>query len=332
MTCARSAETSSAPARFSCESSESGRKRDMICSRRSNSASTASNASSAPPFDGRTSSSTSVPIARNGVRFDHDVLVITSGGSVTIRGAGAGAATGCRARCARSLRTSRLSKWMRCSRAASAAICAVARRALRDPGTRGDDRPHDEEDEQRDGEHVQARDACVSHRSRSRLRLVLVLAARAVHDADDRLRAHVDRRRLRRGCVAALGRTLRLGEQRPFDLVELTVPGRDLRAPEPGRAPRRPSCVVRDTANRPATAAAARTTAMTNVWMRFMPLDGTTALDQARARRQGKGSAKPLQNCGSHGRAARVSAVTMEACTYSSSRTKMRSRHRLPRD
>ena len=67
----------------------------MICSSRSNSASTASNASVAPPFDERTNSSMSVPIARKRVRFDHDVLVITSGGSVTTRGAGAGAATGC---------------------------------------------------------------------------------------------------------------------------------------------------------------------------------------------------------------------------------------------
>ena len=35
------------------------------------------------------------PHRAEGVRFDHDVLVITSGGNVTTRGAGAGAATGC---------------------------------------------------------------------------------------------------------------------------------------------------------------------------------------------------------------------------------------------
>ena len=35
------------------------------------------------------------PHRAKSVRFDHDVLVITSGGSVTTRGAGAGAATGC---------------------------------------------------------------------------------------------------------------------------------------------------------------------------------------------------------------------------------------------
>ena len=45
-------------------SSESGRKRDMICSRRSTSASPASNTSDAPPFDDRTNNSMSVPIAR----------------------------------------------------------------------------------------------------------------------------------------------------------------------------------------------------------------------------------------------------------------------------
>ena len=96
--------------------------------------------------------------------------------------------------------------------------------------------------------------------------------------------------------VVRLRRVLRLDEQRLLDPVEPTVPGRELPGSTCARAAA-PSCVVRVTANRPATAATARTSAMTNTWMRLMS-PTVRAPDKAPSGREGKSSVKPLQGRG----------------------------------
>ena len=95
---------------------------------------------------------------------------------------------------------------MRCSRAASAAICAVARRARCAQGRAATTA------------HATKKTSSVTANTYRRvtrasvieaalaLRLVLVLAARAMHDADDRLGPHVDDvGRCAAACVAAWG-------------------------------------------------------------------------------------------------------------------------------